>query len=472
MYRLCDHPRGNRLVLDMELAHGRYAVCPSCGQRSPEDLESLRLEYPAVEPVNLVGVFSPLGNMRVLLTNIGWKPAIGLGGPVVSVAGIAERLVARGHEVSVFTTDLGLEHLPEVPRDRPVPVDGVRVWYFRRFEPTRTLRRCVPYIGDSIGFGYAPMLRSTLEREVSSHDCVNTQSPFIYPALATAHSAIRRGIPLFYHQRGNLLGTHLGRRAIKKRLFIELFEKRVMCSATTLIALNEAEQSAFSVWAPMTPCRVVPNGIELPAHHERSTVLSRVRITLGIPESASVILFLGRIHPWKRVDVLLEAFLRVGLRHKEAILVLAGEDEAGLAGRWRTRFEAAGLGCRVRFTGAVAGQSKADLLARADLFCLPSQGEGFSMAALEAMSFGTPVIVTPECNLPEVASLGLGRISLGTPAAFEDAICSMLHDPAGLNRAGTAARKFAEQHSWDDVIEQLLDVYSEGIDRHRRASRG
>jgi len=408
--------------------------------------------------------------VRILLTNIGWKPAIGLGGPVVSVAGIAERLVARGHEVSVFTTDLGLDHLPEIPRDRPVTVDGVRVWYFRRVEPIRLLRKCVPYLGDSIGFGYAPMLRSALEREVSSHDCVNTQSPFIYPALATARAAIRRGIPLFYHQRGNLLGTHLGRRSIKKRLFIELFEKQLMCKATTLIALNEAERSAFSTWAPVTPCRVVPNGIDLPIRYERATVLARVRATLGIPECASVILFLGRIHPWKRVDVLLEAFLRVGSRHKNAVLVLAGEDEAGLAVRWRTRFEEVGLGRRVRFTGPVAGQSKADLLVRADLFCLPSRGEGFSMAALEAMSFGTPLIVTPECNLPEVASLGLGRIALGTPAAFEDAICSLLHDPAGLDRACTAAREFAERHTWDDVIERLLDVYEEGIDRHRRNS--
>jgi glycosyltransferase involved in cell wall biosynthesis len=409
--------------------------------------------------------------MRVLLTNIGWKPAVGLGGPVISVPGIADRLVARGHEVSVFTTDLGLDHLPEVPRDRPVMVDGVRVWYFRRVEPIRALRKSVPYLADSIGFGYAPMLRSALAREISSYDCVNTQSPFIYPALATARSAIRRGIPLFYHQRGNLLGTHLDRRAIKKRLFIEMFEKRVMRGATTLIALNEAERSAFAAWAPATICRVVPNGIDLPVREERAAVLSRVRVTLGIPESASVILFLGRIHPWKRVDVLLEAFLRVGSRHKDSVLVLAGEDQAGLGERWRTSVEVAGLGGRVRFTGAVAGQSKADLLARADLFCLPSLGEGFSMAALEAMSFGTPVIVTPECNLPEVASLGLGRISQGTPAAFEDAICSMLNDRAGLERASTASREFAERHSWEGVVDRLLDVYSEGIDRRRRGLR-
>lgn len=406
------------------------------------------------------------------MTNIGWKPAVGLGGPLVSVAEIAERLVQRGHEVSVLTTDLGLDQRLDVARDQPVMVDGVRVWYLRRREPLQSLRKSLPYLADSIGFGYAPMLKSILEHELSSYDCVNTQSPFIYTALATARSALRLGIPLFYHQRGNLLRTHLSRRQVKKRIFIELFEKRLMRGATTLIGLNEAERMAFSMWAPGTPCCVVPNGISLPSLRDATGAVQRTEASWGISESARVILFLGRIHPWKRVDVLLEAFLRVGSRHKEAILVLAGEDEAGLAGRWRTRFEAAGLGCRVRFTGAVAGQSKADLLARADLFCLPSQGEGFSMAALEAMSFGTPVIVTPECNLPEVASLGLGRISLGTPAAFEDAICSILHDPAGLNRAGTAARKFAERHSWDDVIEQLLDVYSEGIDRHRRASRG
>jgi len=404
------------------------------------------------------------------MTNIGWKPAVGLGGPLVSVAEIAERLVQRGHEVSVLTTDLGLDQRLDVARDKPVMVDGVRVWYLRRREPLQPLRRSLPYLADSIGFGYAPMLKSTLERELSTYDCVNTQSPFIYTALATARSALRLGIPLFYHQRGNLLRTHLSRRLVKKRIFIELFEKRLMRGATTLIGLNEAERIAFSMWAPGTPCCVVPNGISLPSLRDATGAVQRTEASWGIPESARVILFLGRLHPWKRVDVLLRAFLRMGSHFEDAVLVIAGEDEAGIKEEWSDRIDRAGLRDRVRFMGAVTGKEKSDLLARADLFCLPSRGEGFSMAILEAMSFGTPVIVTPECNLPEVELLGLGRIAKGEPTAFGDAIRTMLRDPIRLGRAGVAARRFAEQHSWDTVVDRLLGVYSEGIDRHRRAS--
>lgn len=405
------------------------------------------------------------------MTNIGWKPAVGLGGPLVSVAEIAERLVQRGHEVSVLTTDLGLDQRLDVARDQPVMVDGVRVWYLRRREPLQSLRRSLPYLADSIGFGYAPMLKSILERELSSYDCVNTQSPFIYTALATARSALRLGIPLFYHQRGNLLRTHLSRRQVKKRIFIELFEKRLMRGATTLIGLNEAERMAFSMWAPGTPCCVVPNGISLPSLRDATGAVQRTEASWGISESARVILFLGRLHPWKRVDVLLRAFLRMGSHVEDAVLVIAGEDEAGIKEEWSVRIDHAGLRDRVRFMGAVTGKAKSDLLARADLFCLPSRGEGFSMAILEAMSFGTPVIVTPECNLPEVESRGLGRIAKGEPTAFGDAILAMLRDPVRLGRAGVAARRFAEQHSWDTVVDRLVGVYSEGIDRHRRASR-
>lgn len=407
--------------------------------------------------------------MRILFTNIGWKPAYRLGGPIVSVAALAERLVKRGHEVSVFTTNAGLDADTDVPLDRPVDVSGVRVWYFRRQEPVQTLLPLLPYISDSMGFAYAPCMRAELDRALPGIDCVDTQSPFIYPAIAAAHAAFRHDRPLFYHQRGNLLATHLSRRAFKKRLFIALFERRILTRATTLVALNDAERQAFARWAPGVPCRVVPNGIDLPDPRAIEGAPARVREAWGIGEDAEVVLFLGRVHAWKRVDVLLEAFAALAVQHPRAVLVVAGDDEAGLEARWAAAGGGALAPGRVRFTGPVSGNAKSDLLARACIFCLPSRGEGFSMATLEAMAHGVPVVLTPECNVPEVATLGAGCIAEGRPEPFAAALSRLLAEPETRRRAGAAARAFASAHAWESAIDRLLDVYAEGIDRHRHS---
>jgi glycosyltransferase involved in cell wall biosynthesis len=410
----------------------------------------------------------PDQTLRILLTNIGWKPAQGLGGPIVSVAALAERMAGRGHEVTVFTTDAGIEPTSGIPRDRPVEVDGVRVWYFSRKEPLQELLPFVPYLSDSMGFAYAPALGRELARELPTFDCVNTQSPFIYPALAAGRGAIRHGVPLFCHQRGNLLPTHLGRRAFKKSAYMWAFERRILVRATTLVALNDAERVAFRRWAPKVPCPIVPNGIELPDPRLAAEAAVACRAEFGIGVDSQVVLFLGRIHPWKRVDVLIDAFGRIAGCHPKAILLVAGDMDAEQRAQFARQLGALGLDGRVIFAGRVSGTRKLGILAMSDLFCLPSMGEGFSVATLEAMSHGMPVVLSPECNMPEVVRIGAGAVATADAPSFAREMSAFLGDRDLRRRAAAAARRMAESRSWDAVVDRLLDVYAEGIDRHRR----
>jgi glycosyltransferase involved in cell wall biosynthesis len=385
----------------------------------------------------------------------------------VSVAALAERMVGRGHEVTVFTTDAGLEPTSGIPRDRPVEVDGVRVWYFSRREPLQGLLPFVPYLSDSMGFAYAPSLGRELARELPTFDCVNTQSPFIYPALAAGRGAIRNRVPLFCHQRGNLLPTHLGRRKVKKAAYMWAFERSILAHATTLIALNDAERVAFRRWAPEVPCRVVPNGIEMPDPLMATEAAAACRAEFGIGMDSQVVLFLGRIHPWKRVEVLVDAFLRIAGSHPKAVLIVAGEIDPLQRAQFARQLVASSLHGRIIFAGSVSGRRKLGILAMSDLFCLPSMGEGFSVATLEAMSHGVPVIITPECNMPEVANCGAGIIAFAEAPNFAREMAGLLNDGDRRRRAAIAARRMAQSYSWDVIVDRLLDVYAEGIERHR-----
>ena len=123
---------------------------------------------------------------------------------------------------------------------------------------------------------------------------------------------------------------------------------------------------------------------------------------------------------------------------------------------------------RVIFPGMVQGRLKTTLLARADLFCLPSDAEGFSMAVLEALASSTAVLLSPGCHFPEVEDAGAGRIASTDPTALADALRDMVVDRQMLNRMGAAGLRLVTEHyTWERITDSMLDVYAEGIGRHR-----
>lgn len=404
--------------------------------------------------------------MQLLFAVHGYKPAYRLGGPIHSVSALAEGLARRGHRVIVFATNSNLDQDLDVPTDRPLMVDGVEVWYFQRSAPLKRRASFLPYLAKSVGFLYAPAMAAQLARVVPKVDLVHTHLPFVYPTLAAGRAAIRHRKPLFYHQRGVFDPERLKFRSLKKKLYLSLVERPILLRATTLIALTSAETQSYRRLKLDRPCRVVPNGVHLP----ESALAARSLPEWGLRDEHKVILFLGRVHPLKGADTLLSAFASIAAQAQDAVLVLAGPDEFGLEQRYRAQVRRLGLADRVVFAGMVTGESKRSLLARADLFCLPSVGEGFSMAALEALAAGVPVLLTPGCHFDEAEQAGAGRIVQRTPAAIAAAMLELLRDAGTLKSMGSAGRELVRsRYSWDSVVDRMLDVYEEGIVRHRRS---
>lgn len=400
--------------------------------------------------------------MRILFAVHGYKPAYRLGGPIISVSALAEHLVARGHEVIVFTTNSNLDQDLDLPTDQPIDVNGVEVWYFRRDDFIQRRLPFLGYLAKSIGFLYAPRMRRELDRVVPTVDVVHTHMPFIYPTYAASRAAIRHGKPLFYHQRGVFDPRRLGFRGGKKRLYIRLFERPVLQRATTLIALTTAEVVSYRALGVSTPIEVIPNGIDADVY--RTVPAGDVNARWHMSEDAPMILFMGRIHPIKGADRLLEAFLRIADRVPSAVLVMAGPDEFGLEQKMRARAEEAGLAHRTVFTGMVSGDVKLDLLARASLFCLPSDAEGFSIAILEALASGTPVLISPDCHFPEVATAGAGTIAGSDVNAITEALLRLLANPDELREMGRRGRALVQKsYTWEQVTDRMLATYQRAL---------
>lgn len=400
--------------------------------------------------------------LRVLFTALGYKPAYRLGGPIISVSELAEQLVRKGHRVVVCTSDSNLTEDLDVPVNQPVMVGGVEVWYFSRGIIEKHLARTLR----TIGYMYTPQMKNILRRYVPTMDVVHTHNPWSYSTQAAVQAAVRFQKPLFYQQRGVLGANHLKFHSIRKKLYINLAIRPQLRQATTLIALNQAEMESFRALEPETPCRIVPNGVDVSVY--RRSPKSAVPQLGNISPKAQVILFMGRIHPTKGVDRLLQAFFQIQTSLPDAVLVAAGPDELGFKSGFQQMVSQAGLQDRVIFPGMVSGEAKLDLLARADLFCLPSDAEGFSVAVLEALASGTPVLLSPACNLPEVETAGVGRVTPPTPSELAEAIKEMLGQGERLKDMGYWGVQFVqENYSWDRVTNLLLEVYHEGISRHK-----
>jgi len=408
-----------------------------------------------------------VSSLRIVFAVHAYKPAYRVGGPVISVSALAEKLVARGHDVTVFTSNSNLDEELDVPLGRPVDIEGVHVRFFKPVEQVKRWLPFVPYLSKSMGFLYSPAMRDQLEHVVPTVQVVHTHLPFVYPTFAAARAAFRHQKPLFYHQRAAYDPGRLRFRTLKKRLYIAAIERPIMRKAAALIALTSAEQESYRALGVDTPCRIIPNGIDVTQYQTVPDVGAGAR--WGIPAGARVILFMSRLHANKGADKLLRAFLQVQARFPEAVLVMAGPDEHGLERQLRLVVEEAGLTGRVIFPGMIGGSEKRDLLARADLFCLPSEGEGFSMAVLEALASGTPVLLSPGCHFPEAQAAGVGRTAPTEPAALAIVLSEMLQEPAALQSMRSRAREFVTQnYSWERVADQTLDAYAEGIDRLQR----
>ena len=181
------------------------------------------------------------------------------------------------------------------------------------------------------------------------------------------------------------------------------------------------------------------------------------------PEIAGkkVVLFLSRIHYKKGIFNLIEAWRTVSEQDPHAHLVIAGGDFANTEAKAREMVKAYSLSGRVTFCGVVHGREKLELLSAAHLFCLPSYSEGLSVAVLEALSMGVPVVVTKACNIDGVDSSAAGFVTSNHPGELSEALLTGLSlGGAEWKCMSARAQNLArERYHWSRIGGMMASVY-------------
>lgn len=379
--------------------------------------------------------------MKILHVVPTYVPAWKHGGPIRSVHGLCKALAARGHQVTVFTTDVDTEGA--VPVGRAVALDGVEVWYFPVAAPRRSYR--------------SPQMDAALRRRVPDFDVVHLHSVFLWPTAAAARAARSAGVPYLVAPRGMLVGDLLRRRGRwRKALWLRFVERRNLARAAGLHVTADLEaEEARKLGLPLPRVFVVPNGID-PAPPPSEDTLS---VTVcGLLAGGPFLLYLGRLSWKKGLDRLIPALARV----PAAVLALAGNDEEKIRPKLEALAREAGVADRTVFLGPVDGADKAALLHRCAALVLPSYSENFGNSVLEAMAAGRPVAVTPEVGLAGVVrEESAGIVTDGDPAVLGDALRALLADPdrAAMGRRGAEAAR--RRFGWGAVAEEMEGVYRE-----------
>lgn len=294
-------------------------------------------------------------------------------------------------------------------------------------------------------------------------DLIHLHGLFTFVSYAAYCSASIAKIPLVVSPHGMLDPWALNNSRLKKKIFLSLIERRVLDRASAIHVLNAVEECALSQLVTLNSrVRVIPNGVSKQTIAVNATSVG-TRFKL---------LFLGRLHPKKGLSELVTSLSILKQSHPEIMskleVNLVGWGNESYIKRLKSQVHELGLSDNVYFRGAAFDEDKARYFASADAFILPSFSEGLPMAVLEAWSYGLPVVMTPECNLPEGFESRAAIKIQTNPENLANSIAAMLAMPLDDLRAmGQRGLELVGQRfSWDSVAKQYLDMYDKVLTEH------
>ncbi len=295
-----------------------------------------------------------------------------------------------------------------------------------------------------------------MRRHAARFDVAHLHACRNLPGVIAARHLRRNRVPYVLAPNGT--APLIERRRLAKRCFDTLLGHRVLEGAARLLAVSQAEHDQLrATGVPAAAICVVPNPVDLDEFVSLPEPgRFRERWALG---RAPVILFLGKLTPRKRVDVLIRAFAR--LLDPDAHLVIAGNDMGSGAGT-RALAHSLGLEARTHFTGLLTGRQRIEALADADVVVYPSQDEIFGLVPLEALLTGTPVIVASDSGCGEVirATGGGQLVAVGDDAALARAIARVLAARGEWRSAAAgAAVRVRAAYSEEVVCARLEELY-------------
>lgn len=238
-------------------------------------------------------------------------------------------------------------------------------------------------------------------------------------------------------------------------------ESHLLRHANRIIAATQDErlQMIHHCGATSGQVEVIPCGVDLSRFVPYDRQEARTR--LALPVSQPILLFVGRLDPFKGPDMLLKA--AASMRQEAQIVIVGGNTvEDPEIVQLRRLAQELHIQERVHFLGARPQKELPLIYSAASVTVVPSYHESFGMAAVEALACGTPVVATRAGGLMTVVRHGqTGYLVPRSPGFFAERLDSLLSDPATLQAMRAAARPSILRYSWQSIAARMSAVYED-----------
>ena len=391
-------------------------------------------------------------------------PSISLvyGGPSQMVRGLSAALAQQDcvAQVTILTTDSNgdIDEAPlDVPLAQPVQQEGYEVIYFR----------CSPFRRYKFSLGLLNWLSANAHR----YDIAHIHALFSPVSTSAATICRWKNLPYLMRPLGTLDPADLQKKKQVKKLYAALLEKPNLAGAAAIHFTSQQESEVSERFDVSTPDVVIPLGVTPPHLPDRHAAQSTIRQQFSIPPERPIVLFMSRIDPKKGFDLLLPTLNTLHEQNRPFHLLLCGANpqdrdyETGI----RQQISSSPWADRATLNGFVSGELKAQILAAADVFVLPSYYENFGIAVAEAMAAGIPVVISDQVHIwPAIRASEAGWVVPTQTEALTAALGIALGDSAERSRRGKNARQCAiENYSWSAIARQIASTYQKILDNPR-----
>jgi len=394
--------------------------------------------------------------MNILKVIPYFVPAWSYGGPVQVAYRLAKEMVRRGHEVTVYTTD-SLDTQTRVEKKEEV-IDGIKI---RRFTNLSN------YLASKHKIFLTPSVLLTAKKELSNFDIIHMHDYRTIQNVIVHHYAKKYSVPYVLQAHGVIPRIAAKQRlkwvydvAWGYRLYDVAWGYRLLKDASKLLALTELEAEQYqNNGASKNQAVILPNGVDL-SEFENLPERGKFRKKYGLDSNQKVVLYLGRIHQTKGIDLLIRAFAALSKKIDNVCLAIVGPDD-GYASELASLAQALEISDKVLFTGPVYEGNRLEAYVDADVFVTPSF-VGFPVTFVEACACGTPIITTKNN-----ANLGWIDNQTGYVVAYDenqlhDALAKLLTNRDLAQQFGENGKKVVrEKFTWSKIAEELERIYLE-----------
>jgi len=311
--------------------------------------------------------------MNILFITPSYKPAYIYGGTIVVVALLAESLVKYGHHVTVYTTAANGATELDVKTDTEIIVDGVKVYYFKRY--TKDHSHISP------GFWKKTLLNA------GKFDVVHLHSWWSPAILGAAAICWLKGIKPVLSPHGMLCDYIINTKNRGKKRLVLAAGKPLLANTilhtSTQMEWNECQAILNNKWKGA----IVPNMVQLSNLQPNRHKETNKPFTIG---------FISRVEAKKGLDLLIKALSKVSFDYR---LQIAGSGEAEYVEQLKQLAVDCGSADKLEWVGWMYSVQKFEFYSSIDLFALTSHNENFAVVVIESLSMGTPVFLSEHVGL-------------------------------------------------------------------------